>query len=205
MKKSFLIGLCMVVMGIPYLQGQNQKVHSDLKHEIGVGGGFTSAMGFVIYGSIGFTEAIFGGLSKKPIDMKWYGQYGVNYHYQVKHWCQVGAKFTVESTKITRYTDTTKVLMQDVSKEFLCTFMPSVRFTYLNRPWVRLYSGVDVGIGYFVDNKKNSANEVTRSGNFFFAFNVTPIGVNVGKKFYGMFETNIGFESVLKVGIGARF
>jgi hypothetical protein len=82
--------------------------------------------------------------------------------------------------------------------------MPSVRFTYLNRPWVRLYSGVDVGVGYFIDNKDN-VSESTRSGNFFFAFNVTPIGVNVGKKFYGMFETNFGFDSVFKVGLGARF
>ncbi|MBQ7550203.1 MAG: hypothetical protein IJT04_01580 [Bacteroidales bacterium] len=207
MKKDFIVSLCFIIMGLPLLHAQNQKerkLHSDLQNEIGVGGGIASAMGFVVHGSIGFIEAFFGGLSNQPIDMKWYGQYGVNYHYQVKHWCQLGVKFTIESSKITRYTDTTKWVVKSVSKEVLCVFMPSVRFTYLNRPWVRLYSGVDVGVGYFIDNKDN-VSESTRSGNFFFAFNVTPIGVNVGKKFYVMFETNFGFDSVFKVGLGARF
>lgn len=77
-------------MGLPLLHAQNQKerkLHSDLQNEIGVGGGIASAMGFVVHGSIGFIEAFFGGISNQPIDMKWYGQYGVNYHYQVKHWC----------------------------------------------------------------------------------------------------------------------
>lgn len=207
MKKDFIVSLCFIIMGLPLLHAQNQKerkLHSDLQNEIGVGGGIASAMGFVVHGSIGFIEVFFGGLSNQPIDMKWYGQYGVNYHYQVKHWCQLGVKFTIESSKITRYTDTTKWVVKSVSKEVLCVFMPSVRFAYLNRPWVRLYSGVDVGVGYFIDNKDN-VSESTRSGNFFFAFNVTPIGVNVGKKFYGMFETNFGFDSVFKIGLGARF
>ena len=81
--------------------------------------------------------------------------------------------------------------------------MPSVRFTYLNRPWVRLYSSVDVGVGFFLSSTGGSDGE---SGNkALFAFNITPIGVSVGKKFYGLFELNAGYDAIVKVGIGARF
>ena len=88
--------------------------------------------------------------------------------------------------------------------------MPSVHFTYLNRPWVRLYSGLDVGCAYFwsgstSDNAKEDGNDGKKDNNFAFAFNVTAFGVNVGKKFYGLFELNAGYDAIVKVGIGARF
>ena len=81
--------------------------------------------------------------------------------------------------------------------------MPSVRFTYLNRPWVRLYSSVDVGVGFFLSSTGGSDGESRNKA--LFAFNVTPIGVSVGKKFYGLFELNAGYDAIVKVGIGARF
>ena len=99
--------------------------------------------------------------------------------------------------------------MTAVDNYALVSLMPSVRFTYLNRPWVRLYSGVDVGCAYlfsgttYYDSKTGS--EKGENNNFLFAFNITAFGVNVGKKFYGLFELNAGYDAIVKVGIGARF
>ena len=88
--------------------------------------------------------------------------------------------------------------------------MPSVRFNYLNRPWVRLYSGLDLGVGYLFSgsssrSKDGEEESGSKNNNFIFAFNVTAFGVNVGKKFYGLFELNAGYDAIVKVGIGARF
>ena len=202
MKKRIVLSICVLIILCSQTLSA-QKPHSDLYNEIGVDAGPVSIVGGVVYGTIGFWTAVGGGLSHKPVEMNLYGCYNVHYYYQVTHWCQVGVKTVVEGSKLTYYTDTTKRVIDHVSQDVLLSFMPSVRFTYLNRPWVRLYSSVDVGVGFFLSSTGGSDGD---SGNkALFAFNVTPIGVSVGKKFYGLFELNAGYDAIVKVGIGARF
>lgn len=136
------------------------------------------------------------------------GEYGLHYYYQVKPWCQVGVKATFESANLTKYTDSTRTITCSSDYYALISVMPSVRFTYLNRPWVRLYSGAEVGCSYFLDKERyvlTKEEEAEKSNNFLFAFNATIFGVNVGKKFFGMLEFNFGYDSYVKAGIGARF
>ena len=207
--KRILVIIC--ALSVCFCQSLSaQKQHSDLYNEIGVDAGPASLVGGFIYGSVGFFSAIGGGLSHKPVDMKYHGNYGLHYYYQVKPWCQVGVKFTVESMRLIHYSDTLRTTITRVDKDVLFALMPSVRFTYLNRPWVRLYSGVDVGCGYLWSGttsyeSKDEGEEGSKNKNFLFAFNVTAFGVNVGKKFYGLFELNAGYDAIVKVGIGARF
>ena len=177
-----------------------QKPHSDLYNEIGVNAGPFSFAGAFGIGTIGFFSALGSAFSHQPVEMDLYGHYGIHYYYQVKPWCQVGIKTAVEGAKNTRFSDTLHTSVSSIDRYLLVSVMPSVRFTYLNRPWVRLYSGVDLGLGIFGTEGNDSS-----SGDFLFAFNVTAFGVNVGKKFFGQFELNAGFDSFVKVGIGARF
>ena len=187
-----------------------QKPHSELRHEIGVDAGLASIVGVLGYGTIGFFSALGSAFSHHPIDMQMYGIYGVHYYYQVKPWCQIGVKMTVELAKTTCFADTMRAAVTAVDHYALVSLMPSVRFTYLNRPWVRLYSGVDVGCAYLwtgttTYNGKSDSGEKGTDNNFLFAFNATIFGVNVGKKFYGLFELNAGYDAMVKIGIGARF
>ena len=205
MKKIILALVCIIVLLPNTLSAQ--KPHSDLHHEIGVTAGPISFMGGFMYGTIGFWSALGSSFSHTSVDMDLYGQYGLHYYYQVKPWCQVGAKFSFEGAKLTHYTDTLKLVVKDRENMALISFMPSVWFTYLNRPWVRLYSGADVGFCYLWNDKKSNEPETDgdKDNNFIFAFNVTAFGVNVGKKFFGMLELNLGYDSFVKAGIGARF
>ena len=187
-----------------------QKPHSELRHEIGVDAGPASIVGVLGYGTIGFFSALGSAFSHHPIDMQMYGIYGVHYYYQVKPWCQIGVKMTVELAKTTCFADTMRAAVTAVDHYALVSLMPSVRFTYLNRPWVRLYSGVDVGCAYLwtgttTYNGKSDSGEKGTDNNFLYAFNATIFGVNVGKKFYGLFELNAGYDAMVKIGIGARF
>lgn len=207
--KRVIVTICVLV--VCFFQPLSaQKPHSDLYHETGVNAGPSSLVGGFINGTIGFWSGLGGALSHKPVEMKWYGNYGLHYYYQVKPWCQVGVKATVEGAKTIQYTDTFRTTISSVNHDVLVALMPSVHFTYLNRPWVRLYSGLDVGCAYFwssssSDNGKEDENDGKKDNNFAFAFNVTAFGVNVGKKFYGLFELNAGYDSIIKFGIGARF
>lgn len=203
------IGVFIIIICICFAQNLSaQKPHSDLHHEIGVDAGPASAAGVLGYGTIGFFSALGSAFSHQPIDMQMYGLYGIHYYYQVKPWCQVGFKATVELAKTTHFADTLRTVVTSIDHYALVSLMPSVRFTYLNRPWVRIYSGVDVGCAYLwtgTTKDKSGNDEKGQNNNFLFAFNVTAFGVNVGKKFYGLFELNAGFDAMVKVGIGARF
>ncbi len=185
-----------------------QKPHSDLYHELGVNAGPISLAGGFGYGTIGFFNALGGSLSHKPIEMDLFGHYSIHYYYQVRPWCQIGIKAAAECARTIHYSDTLQTSVTSVDHYALVSLMPSVRFTYLNRPMVRLYSGLDLGCAYLwsdLPSSKESEEGGAKNNNFLFAFNVTAFGVNVGKKFYGLFELNAGFDAIVKVGIGARF
>ena len=209
MKRTlFLTCLLIALMMALTPPAQAQKPHSDLHNEIGVGAGPFSVFGGFIIGTADFFGALGNTLSHKTYDSHYYGHYDLHYYYQINHWCQVGVKFTVEGSRTTIYTDSTRSLISNVDRTLIFTLMPSVRFTYLNRPWVRLYSGADLGVGYLFSQSQPhmTKDDPDRKGsNFFPAFNVTAFGVNVGKRFYGLFELNAGFDSVVKFGIGARW
>lgn len=204
MKKiCFAVAMVLLCSGV-----SAQKPHSDLHHEIGINGGPVSLAGSFFYGTIGFFTALGGSLGHQAVDMNLYGQYSVHYYYQAAPWCQVGVMGSAELAKVTRFTDTLRTSIQSIDRYAIVTLMPSVRFTYLNRPWVRLYSGLDLGCGYLASDSrsgKSSDSDDSSGSNFLFAFNVTAFGVNVGKGFYGLFELNAGYDAIVKVGIGARF
>ena len=206
------IAILLLVLWMPtFLNAQNRpvRIHSDLHHELGISAGPNSIIGGTVYGTVGFFGALFSGLGHERTRLDFYGEYGLHYYYQVKPWCQVGVKTTIDAAKMVTYTDTTYSTVSRSSTFLLLSVMASVRFTYLNRPWVRLYSGVDLGCGFlFTGEKSSSKSEEGKDSdndNILFAFNVTPIGVNVGKRFFGMAEINFGFDSWFKVGIGCRW
>lgn len=202
--RNILVVTCLILACLMSHPAQAQKPHSDLFNEIGVDAGPVSLAGAFVFGTIDFWSGLGSSLSHKATDARLYGLYGLHYYYQVAPWCQVGVKTTLESHRLTYYTDTLRTSIERIDRDFLLSVMPSVRFTYLNRPWVRLYSGVDLGVGFFLSSR-NGSSKGDDGNNVLVAFNITPIGVNVGKKFYGLFELNAGFDSIFKFGIGARW
>ena len=186
--------------------------HSQLRHEIGVSAGPISGYSVMVE----LVSAIFvlpiSAIGGNYMDIKNYGGYGLHYYYQVKPWLQVGVKTTAEAFSYVSYTDSTLRVIDNRSDIVLLNITPSIKFTYLNRPWVRLYSGIDVGLGIAPSggNSKSSSDSEDGSSKsssvgFYPAFNITPIGVNVGKGFFGFVETNIGSDTFIKAGIGARW
>ena len=97
--KKLTVFLCIVAVCFSQ-SAYAQKPHSDLHHELGINAGPCSVVGGFLNGTIGFWSALFGEIGHKPVDMKWYGQYSFHYYYQVKPWCQIGFKTTVEYAKL---------------------------------------------------------------------------------------------------------
>ena len=217
MKTKKMIVILAICLLPAFMFGQSNypfpQQNSQLRNDIGISAGPISGYG----AAISLVSAIFvlpiSAIAGKGMDIKLSGCYGLHYYYQVLPWLQVGGKVTAESMAFVSYKDSAKTQIDTRNDIVFLNITPSIKFTYLNRPWVRLYSGLDAGLGISISGNKNSSSSDTEDGSSkknsgnpcYLALNITPIGISVGKKFFGMLETNIGSDAFIKVGIGARW
>lgn len=133
------------------------------------------------------------------------GSISLAYTYNLKKWVSVGGTFSYAGL-YRNYFDRVTVDKKKVGSENVHDFCltPMVRFTYLNRKYVRLYSQVGLGIGIGVNadninNHKFSDSKVHVSGQ------ATLFGVAVGNRFFGFAEYGVGTQGLINAGIGYRF
>ena len=132
------------------------------------------------------------------------GSISASYTYNVLSWLSVGAAFTYAGDSQKRYD---RVTDHELEKNSANRFylMPMVRFNYLNRPLIRLYSQVGIGISYMHEKKHIDGNRYVASG-CGTAAQVTLLGVSVGKKLFGFAELlGTGVQGSVVVGIGYKF
>ncbi len=79
---------------------------------------------------------------------------------------------------------------------------PKVRFDWLNRKYVTMYSGLAVGFGlsYTYNNLCHRPNSYLT-----YFVDVTFVGIKAGKKWYGLAEFSYPSAGLLKLGVGYRF
>ena len=97
-------------------------------------------------------------------------------------------------------------------KEHQFVIMPEVRFSYLNRPHVTLYSGLSMGLLINRGNyyRGTVPEELYRPGenhtSVFSAFQLTAFGVKAGAKhWFGSFEAGVGIKGFVNLGVGYEF
>lgn len=119
------------------------------------------------------------------------GVLSLSYTYQLRRWCQLGG--TVNFAAVTRpyYYNTTNKKAYDRNSYF-ASIMPTVRFTYLNREKVQLYSAVSLGVAVGIYEAVP-------------CYDFTLFGCSFGKSLFGFAEIGNGFGGWGRVGIGYRF
>ena len=215
-------------------------VADDRKNEITIGVGTWSAPNFVFSYFANDIVAQTNAAGKIALEnMQWYGSYSFNYHHQLKHFFALGVKATFDENRCDVYSTDNRpsvVAVMGSNHEFvghsdikLLSAMLSMQFTYLNTGLVKLYSGIDLGVGVGIWKRTDVWNKVIpeaameldpdlkrvaevrdkyKDGTDVYAlpaFDITPIGVKVGTRFYGLAEINIGMDSLFKLGFGVRF
>lgn len=130
------------------------------------------------------------------------GILSAEFNIQFKKWFALGLQANFDGLWSTAYSSDTGGRLGSCSGVAF-SFLPYARFTYLNRPVVKLYSAVGLGIGAGYRKYDFSGfSEVLINP----AFQMTPIGIMVGKRVYGLFELGVGTVYIgCKAGIGYRF
>ncbi len=205
MKKLFVF-LMAAMLGCTSVMAQQERSDhwSDHRNTISISGGYVSA--FYLGKSLFAWIPAAAGHGR---EWKYYGNYGLQYMYQVKWWFRSGVKANWEMDTYERY-ENNKPEAAKVGRttNHTMSLVATMQFTYLNFPHVQLYSGLDLGVGAYLahstylDETKSPTNNVS----WLPAFNITPIGVAFGCwDFFGYIETNLGYEAFAKAGIGFHF
>lgn len=119
--------------------------------------------------------------------------------YWVKDWLYVGGAFvwTGGFSRIEEY-HVHKVLGYYNYDSF--TLMPVVRFAWLRKGVVQLYSGLGLGFNFArAEEPKQKYYEAV------VAHDVTFLGISVGRNLFGYVDVGVGQRGIVSMGIGYRF
>ena len=132
-------------------------------------------------------------------DPHMYGAAGIEYVHYTNDWFGFGGTvlcdyMTAKTVSVDK--DGNKTPNGDFKLGCLSA-MPLVKFAWLNRAHVGLYSKLAAGAGYTFTGDNADVKD-----NFMFAFQATPIGVDFGgERFRGFVEAGIGTQGIANVGV----
>ncbi len=119
------------------------------------------------------------------------GNYSLSYAYHSRRWLQVGATLTFGAITQARRDNITNEKVSN-ENQYAGSAMATVRFVYLYREKVQLYSGLSVGIA-------------GGSGVCLPWIDPTFLGCSFGKNLFGFAEIGGGISGWGRIGIGYRF
>ena len=126
----------------------------------------------------------------------------LSYTHEIKRWLALSINATYSGAFQDEKRREDDRVVSEYAKHRLGLF-PMVKFTYFNRPMIRLYSAVGFGVGFKTENWSNTSrsrmNETHVSGQ------ATFFGVSVGKRLFASWEVGTGSMGYLIMGGGYRF
>ena len=80
-----------------------------------------------------------------------------------------------------------------------------IRFYWLNRPLIRMYSGIGTGCSISMHREDDAQSGYIGPDYIGWGYDIRLIGLTIGKKLYGNFEAGVFPHGYITAGIGYRF
>lgn len=193
-----------IVDTMPTAAVEEVPYYMQKRHTLQVSAGYISLF---YYGKMAFMWIP--AVAQHGTNWHFFGNYGLQYYCQMNRWCRIGAKANWEMDGyVVNNSSKADAVRIGYTTNNTVSLVFSTQFTYLNRPKVQLYSGADVGAGLHIMHTRYDDKSKPKEDNFapLFAFNLTPIGVAFGSwPVYGYVETNLGYDALIKAGVGVHF
>lgn len=126
--------------------------------------------------------------------------FSAGYSYSVYKWLHVGATVSYHNVSREKFETLTRSSVSKMHRNYV-SIIPTVRFSYLNRRYVRLYSAI--GVGYCAAIVRDFDHR-TRLENFA-AYDITFFGISAGGRLFGSAEAGLYTAGFFKFSIGYRF
>ena len=126
----------------------------------------------------------------------------LSYTHEIKRWLalSINASYSGVSQKERRAAD--NQVVNEYRKHRMAVF-PMAKFTYLNRPVIRLYSAAGFGLGLIDEEWSNDDRSHKREMRL--DGQMTFFGVSVGKDLFASWELGVGAMGYLTMAAGYRF
>ena len=148
------------------------------------------------------------GLNDAEDHMHWFGPVHISYNYYlILNWdIGIAAVYEYQKHDIT-------VIIPDafgkhhIYQQTLLTFLLHTHYHWLQKGIFDLYSGGEAGLS--MNRKKDIRNDFTitksEASQTNFAYQVTPLGLRIGRKLGGYLELGYGYKGLISAGISYRF
>ena len=192
MKKLIALFMCFVVVSSAFAKNDKDRNEFSIAYGQATIPQFAYVMGEVFGAMFSLGHASF----ENP---HMFGAAGVEYVHYTNDWFGFGGTvlcdyMTAKTVSVDK--DGNKTPNGDFKLGCLSA-MPLVKFAWLNRAHVGLYSKLAAGAGYTFTGDNADVKD-----NFMFAFQATPIGVDFGgERFRGFVEAGIGTQGIANVGV----
>ena len=144
---------------------------------------------------------------------RWSVPVSAEYFYHVNRFLSVGAIGAFNCMKqdiylnVTDKEGNTTVTKDGSLKKFNLTILPAVKFDWLRREHIGLYSKVGLGASFMMERQKEDAGEELYSGtDVIFNFQLSAIGFEVGNlRIRGFAELGVGEQGIAVIGLRYKF
>lgn len=211
MKKTFLILMLALAVTAAFAQEEEeQDWRQELRrHEVGIGiGDPCLAMLYRPYNSPYINVA-------SP-DNTWFttnryyhGPYyttcPLTFHYlfRVTKFLWLGGNFSYCGVYAKRYGMDDRYQIGYMNEHYV-TVLQTIRFSYLNKKYVTLYSGLGTGFTLAIVPETDGPFRLYNV-NCYPAIQITAFGVSAGDNWYGYTEVGAGYNGFIRAGFGYRF
>lgn len=183
MLKKVLLMAAVALLGLPGL------AHAQLgRGEISVGYGVAPVTDWID----AYIDKLLDVLDMKDASMDSWGGVSVNYTFRIVGGLGVGATFVYSGNN-------QRLAGKKISTDYY-SIMPHLKMRWLNLRILSLYSRIGVGLT-FTESSGEGQSESARQ----WAFQVSPIGVEIGGKVAAYAEAGIGTMGSLVAGLRFRF
>ena len=128
------------------------------------------------------------------------GAWSLAYDYRFKRWFDLGLALSYYGEYNRLYSNTDRSFVGHARTHYV-SVLPVVRFTWLDRRWVRMYSAA--GLGLTVERGVYGRDSSYRD--LLPAFQFTPVGISVGRALFGFAEIGFGAQGTAMIGVGYKF
>jgi hypothetical protein len=171
------------------------------KHEVTAGFGLGTTNEFLD----AFMNVIVSGLTQNAYSSNRYytGAFHLSYKYGITDRFAAGGTFIYENGKSDTYVDGDKI---GKFRNNYYTFAAEAEYKYLRSSSFTLYGLLGTGATIYRqkyianDNSKNESNN-----NVHFNFQISPIGIKLGRNIGAFAEAGFGYKGIISAGLFARF
>jgi|SaaInlStandDraft_4_1057021.scaffolds.fasta_scaffold02399_8 hypothetical protein len=169
--------------------------------EINLGYGYATSVSMMS----AFDDIITGLFISDQINGGSIGAFFLSYDYAIADKLMLGAIFAYETGK-TKYENNDNSLVANGTTNAY-TFAIEINYNYVSKPSFRIYSGLGLGFTAYDNNVVYTDNTTPNDDASINSFNfqLTGIGIRVGKKLAFFAEAGYGYKGIVSAGLNLQF